>query len=68
MKNEMLIYVHQRDVRMYQRDKTQTKFVSKRIALKVTGVFNAQAASVTRFLLKTDISLIFNNASKCLRK
>lgn len=28
MKNEMLIYVDQRDVRMYQRDKIQTKFVS----------------------------------------
>lgn len=28
MKNEMLIYVRQRDARMYQRDKIQTKFVS----------------------------------------
>lgn len=68
MKNEMLIYVDQRDVRVYQRDKIQTKFVSTWITLKVTGVFNAQAASVTRFLLKTDISLTFNNASKCFRK
>lgn len=44
MKNEILIYVHQGDVRIYQGDKIQTKFVSTRITLKVTGVFNAQAA------------------------